>query len=82
MASAGNNTGWIFNTVIRLTNTGTLYTGSTELDEVTLSTIKMSDFIINANRFVEDANLETAMRHTSTGTFIVSGEFNEIVLNS
>ena len=76
------NTGWIFNTVIRLTNTGTLYTGSSELDEVSTSTIRMSDFVINAKQFVEDTNLEVAMRHTSTGTVIVSGEFNEIVLNS
>jgi len=82
MASAGNNTGWIFNITIRLTNTGTLYTGSTELDEVTTSTIRMSDFVINANRFDEVTTLPVAMRHTSTGTFIVSGEFNEIILNS
>ena len=82
MASAGNNTGWIFNITIRLTAEGTLYTSTAELNEVTTSTIRMSDFVITANRFVEDANLEVAMRHTSTGTVIVSGEFNEIVLNS
>jgi len=35
MASVGNNTGWIFNTTIRLTDEGTLYNSTAELDEVT-----------------------------------------------
>jgi len=46
MASAGNNTGWIFNITIRLTAEGTLYTSTAELDEVTTSSIRMSDMSI------------------------------------
>jgi len=63
-----------------LTAEGTLYTSTAELDEVTTSSIRMSDMSIYAKQFVEDVSLLVPMRYTSTGNIIVASSFDEITL--
>jgi len=63
-----------------LTAEGTLYTSTAELDEVTTSSIRMSDMSIYAKQFVEDVSLPVPMRYTSTGNIIVASSFDEITL--
>jgi hypothetical protein len=64
-------------TISKLFPTGILQT-SVELDEVTYESIKVSPAGVYAAEFNEvDLAAETAERRTSTGTYMVSGYFDE-----
>ena len=69
-------------TITKLFPTGVLQS-SVELDEVTYSTIKLSETNVFAAQF-DEVNLAagTAERRTSTGTYMVSGRFDEYTLSS
>jgi hypothetical protein len=78
---AGNNTGWNFDEIpplYRLTNTGIFYTNSAELDEVTLTQIRMSKTTFFAADLDEVTTIPVAMRQLATGTVIVQTEFDEV----
>lgn len=79
----GNNTGWIFGPlpqIYRLTDLGVLYTSVAELDEVTQSTISMSEPNLFADEFDETATIPGAMRYVDPGTVQVADQFDEVTV--
>ena len=80
---SGNNVGWTFSEIIqryRLTSTGTFYTNTVELDEVTKSAISMAQTDFFAAELDEVTTIPVAMRQLDTETVIVQTEFDEVTV--
>jgi hypothetical protein len=79
----GGNTGWIFGALLqayRLTQTGVLYSSVAEFDEVTQTTISMSQTAMYADEFDEITVMSMAMSYEQTGTVKTQTEFDEITV--
>jgi hypothetical protein len=80
---SGNNVGWTFSEIsqrYRLTSTGTFYTNTAELDEVTKSAISMSEPVFYAAELDEVTTIPVAMQQLDTETVIVQDQFDEVTI--